>query len=64
MPSSRLGFRTDRERAIGSVEAMSAKHEIAATAFELVGNTSGAQGRRKLVTELHKVLASLRAGVK
>ena len=60
MPLAATASRTDRERAIASVEMLISKHEATAAEHELAGHLMRAQGRRRLVAELQEILATLR----
>jgi hypothetical protein len=60
MPSAATASRTDRERAIASVEMLISDLEAAAAAHELAGQVKRAQARRRQVVELREILATLR----
>ena len=60
MPLAATASRTDRERAIASVEMLISKHKATAAEHELAGHLKRAQGRRRLVAELQEILATMR----
>ena len=60
MPLAATASRTDRERAIASVEMLISKHEATAAAHELAGQLKRAEGWRRLVAELREILATMR----
>ena len=60
MPFAATALRTDRERAIASVEMLISKLQATAAAYELAGQVKRAQGRRRQLAKLRKILATLR----